>query len=265
MITNESSKSLFFQMFVRYLLRLLLLCLYFYSYIFFIFIRNEYIIPIVLLILSFFIFWTGKNLYGGRKAILRYFLNSILWILIVFYHIHYFMLDVYYVKSYSMYPFLKPNRVIVVDKFTMGFIVPSFQVPFFHSYNNSFLRLSKPIRELRGGDVIVFWDDITKKKYVKRIIATSNKKITFYKDGKVKVNNDFLKDFATGNFFQLTNKELFFLFSESRKKSKSFSIDIPDKKYYVMGDNHIASKDSREVGFIDEHKIIGRVVYPISL
>ena len=45
------------------------------------------------------------------------------------------------------------------------------------------------------------------------------------------------------------------------EKIKTFGLHVPEKSYYVLGDNHAQSGDSREFGFVPEENIQGTVSY----
>lgn len=49
--------------------------------------------------------------------------------------------------------------------------------------------------------------------------------------------------------------------------SPSFIVEVPERQYYLLGDDRLVSKDSRSVGFFDEEQLKGEIVFrfwPIS-
>lgn len=106
--------------------------------------------------------------------------------------------------------------------------------------------------EPERGDVVIIQRPL--KNYVKRVIGLPGETVKFrehqlYINGE-KYGESFINEEAlnhTGNFGP---------------------IEVPENKYFVMGDNRAISKDSRNgLGFISEDDIIGRselVVYPFD-
>lgn len=107
---------------------------------------------------------------------------------------------------------------------------------------------------IEKGDIIAFY--CNNKILVKRVIAGAGEWIDIDDDGTVRVNN----------------KEL----GETYLKEKTFGscdiqlpCQIPDGKFFVMGDNRAESVDSRniEVGCVTQEQIIGKIlvrVWPIK-
>lgn len=140
-----------------------------------------------------------------------------------------FVFQVVTVDKTSMYPTLKPNNRLILEKVTYYF--------------------SKPKR----GDIIVFkYPKDTREKFIKRVIGVPGDKIkiedgTLYING-VKQNESYIKEEMTGDFPETT---------------------VPADSIFAMGDNRNNSMDSRDesVGFIPYKLIIGKAVfriYPLS-
>lgn len=131
------------------------------------------------------------------------------------------------VEGDSMYPALEDGQKIVFNKFVY--------------------LLSAPKR----GDIVIIQHP--EKNYVKRIIGLPKEKI------EVKNNVLFINDVKQPTLFVDEQHSLF--------TGNLDPIEIPAKKYFVMGDYRAISKDSRNgLGLIDEADIIGRsefVIYPI--
>lgn len=101
-------------------------------------------------------------------------------------------------------------------------------------------------------DIIIckYPNDYKNQNYVKRVIGTPGDTVEI-KDGVVYVNGTALEE----------------PYVKYPKRENYGPVTVPEKKYFVMGDNRADSRDSRSVGFIDEDKILGHarfVIYPFD-
>lgn len=104
--------------------------------------------------------------------------------------------------------------------------------------------------KLRTGDIVAFYHG--NKLLIKRCIAGPADWVNIDEAGNVSVNSAVLEEpYLTGKAFGETNIEL--------------PYQVPDDRYFVMGDNRDSSIDSRNttVGCIAEEQIVGRVVFRI--
>ncbi len=115
------------------------------------------------------------------------------------------------------------------------------------------------------------------KQIVKRIIGMPGDTITYQNDkltinGK-EVKEEYLKEFhaafakdklqkeyAYSDYFQQLAKESK-AFTVNEDKNTTFSVTVPEGKYFLLGDNRIVSKDSREVGYFDKSALVGEVKF----
>ncbi len=105
------------------------------------------------------------------------------------------------------------------------------------------------------GDIVVIYIEGQNKPYIKRVIATEGQtvKIDFekwevYVDGE-KLEEDYvLRREGDMHYAAFYNGEF----------------TVPEGQVYVMGDNRNDSTDSRVLGCLDEHNIIGRVIVRLA-
>ena len=101
-------------------------------------------------------------------------------------------------------------------------------------------------------------------------ITYQNDKLTV--NGK-EVKEEYLKEFqaafakdklqkvyAYRDYFQQLAKESK-AFTVNADKNTTFSVTVPEGKYFLLGDNRIVSKDSREVGYFDKSALVGEVKF----
>jgi len=107
-------------------------------------------------------------------------------------------------------------------------------------------KLSYKFKEIERFDVVVV--KVGKNEIIKRVIGLPGETIE-YKDSKLYINDEILEseyDFLTDDF-------------EMK--------EIPQGKYFVLGDNRAVSSDSRIIGMIDRRDIVGKTsisLFPIK-
>jgi signal peptidase I len=144
-----------------------------------------------------------------------------------------FLIQAFYIPSGSMEPTLKPGDRVLVNK------------------------LSYDLHGVHRGDIIVFKSppseasDPSIKDLIKRVIGLPGDKIEAI-DGQVYINGKLLKEPYLPAGTITTSLPL---------------TTVPAGQYFVMGDNRGNSKDSRFIGTIPKHLIVGRAfvrVWPLS-
>lgn len=110
--------------------------------------------------------------------------------------------------------------------------------------------LSLKNSDFEQGDLIAFY--IGNKILVKRPIALPGQWVNIDEDGNVYVDGQLIDEpYLTEKSFGDCNIEL--------------PYQVPDNRYFCMGDNRATSVDSRhsEIGCISEEQIVGRIVFRI--
>lgn len=110
------------------------------------------------------------------------------------------------------------------------------------------------IGQIERFDIVSFKaPDDPQKNYIKRVIALPGETITYENDvlyiNDKKIDEPFLAEFKQA------------LPSDELLTEANFTYTVPEKKYFVMGDNRRNSKDSRMIGTISEDKIIGNAKF----
>ncbi|OTN75104.1 signal peptidase I [Enterococcus sp. 8G7_MSG3316] len=119
--------------------------------------------------------------------------------------------------------------------------------PTLNSGNRAFaLKISS---NLSRGDIIIFEYD--QKIYVKRIIGTPGDKLVFT-NNEIKINNKLLEEEYLITYPENTD----FL-----NDKESIELEVPQKSFFVLGDNRLNSIDSREFGVISEDRIVGKIFF----
>lgn len=108
--------------------------------------------------------------------------------------------------------------------------------------------LSVKSKEFQQGDLVAFY--IGNKILVKRVIAEPADMISISEDGTVRVNSVDLEE------PYVSEKAL-------GECDLEFPYQVPDSRYFLMGDHRETSIDSRSstVGCIAEEQVVGRIVF----
>jgi len=145
--------------------------------------------------------------------------------LIIVVPIRYFLFQPFFVKGQSMEPNFENGDYLIVDEISYRF------------------------RNPQRGEVVVFkYPNNPSQRYIKRIIGLPGETIKIA-DGQVIIfNNDGRKILDEGDYL-----------NPSTFTPGNIRITLDDNEYFVLGDNRIASADSRRWGPLPKEDIIGRV------
>lgn len=171
--------------------------------------------------------------------------------------IRYYLLAPAMVKQNSMYPILKENQRIVLNRtnrifnkeYKRGDIV-TFEAP---SQGFLYIDVSKPIAKYNNNfdswleKIKYNILEINKDSYIKRIIAIEGDKIEI-KNGKVYLNDEELE-------------ETYLPEGTQTYQGNYNCLEVPEDCVFVMGDNRNSSIDSRTFGCIPINKIEGIVFF----
>ena len=157
------------------------------------------------------------------------------------------------VPTGSMKPTILEGDRILVNK-----LAYDLRVPF---TNISLLKISDPIR----GDIIIFDSNTANTRLVKRVIGIPGD-IVELKDNILSINGKPLEYLAkTSTVSTIDKQETLFdkghlirVAKRGSKFSNFQAVTVPSGYYLVLGDNRDNSADSRVIGFIPRHEIIGR-------
>lgn len=139
--------------------------------------------------------------------------------------VRYYLIQPFIVKGDSMEPNFSDGDYLIVDEFSYRF------------------------KEPQRGEVVIFkYPKDTSQYYIKRIIGLPEETVEI-DQGKIIIYN---QDHPDG--FQLKESYL----TPNLLTPGDLKISIPQDKFFVLGDNRIASSDSRVWGLLPKNDIIGR-------
>jgi signal peptidase I len=140
--------------------------------------------------------------------------------------VRYFLVQPFYVKGASMEPNFFDHEYLIIDEI---------------SY-----RLREPVR----GDIMIFrYPADPKQFFIKRLIGLPGETVEII-EGKIKIYNS-----GNPNGFVLSEDK----YLEQPFTATARTVTLKDNEYYVLGDNRVASLDSRYFGPIKGDMVIGRV------
>ena len=160
------------------------------------------------------------------------------------------------VPTGSMKPTIVEGDRIVINKLAYDLKIPFSDV--------SIAKLGEPER----GDIIIFNSEVSQKRLVKRVVALPGDVVSM-KDNVLIINEEKLEYTnsdssdpslsSTDLIENLLGVEYSIRISNRPTRASSFkAIEVPKDMYLALGDNRDNSVDSRFIGFIPRHEIIGR-------
>ena len=199
-------------------------------------------------------------------------LKTLLGALIIAIAIRSLLFQPFYIPSSSMEPTLLVGDRIFVSKYTYGYSKHSF--PFSPNFSNKRFFSKSPKR----GDLVVFKTPADNRTdYIKRLIGMPGDTIQFVK-GELLINGNKIlrkkidknRTIRCGNFLLDTNifietlpNGLEHVVSYKKKGSLQNSkvFEVPQKHYFLLGDNRDCSRDSRyldSVGYVNNLNLVGK-------
>lgn len=140
--------------------------------------------------------------------------------------VRYFLIQPFYVKGASMEPNFFDHEYLIIDE------------------------LSYRVRNPERGDIVVFrYPNDPKQFFIKRVIGTPGETVEIV-GGRIKIFND-----AFPNGFLLAEDE----YLDQAFTATTRTVTLKANEYFVLGDNRIASLDSRYFGPVTRDAIVGRV------
>ena len=179
-------------------------------------------------------------------------------VLLVVFLLRGFIVEPFKIPSGSMLPSLYIGDFILVNKFAYGVRVPV--------WNKKIIETGNPER----GDVMVFRYPVNPSlDYIKRVVGLPGDHIAYYNkvlyvNGKP-INRKFEGQYegpgqthASEYVENLLDMEHPILLMPGRPNSLEGEYIVPEKMYFVMGDNRDNSADSRVWGAVPEENLVGK-------
>lgn len=175
----------------------------------------------------------------NRKSRLRENIEAIAIAVVLALFIRAFVVQAFKIPSGSMEPTLLVGDHILVNKFIYGV-----RLPF---VNSTIIPVSEPER----GDIIVFEYPVEPEKdFIKRVVGVPGDTVEI-RDKKVYVNGRPVDDYPVKHTASRV------LPASVNNRDNFGPVKVPEKAYFVLGDNRDNSYDSRFWGFVKESAIKG--------
>ena len=192
----------------------------------------------------------NKEILKKIFSFLKETLDTILFVLIAVIVIRFFVGELRWIPSGSMHPTLIEKDRLFVEK------------------------LTKPVRDLQRGDIIVFYppDEPLKKDFfsiISRLTGLMCKDVALIKRIVEMPGDRFEIRTEDGEYFVYINDEKLdepYILSKTdwmpcRDDMYCGPFVVPDGNYFMMGDNRGNSQDSRFWGFLPQNRVIGRALF----
>lgn len=190
--------------------------------------------------------------------------RSLFIVFLVVFVVRAFVVENFRIPTGSMYPTLKTNSFVLVNKFAYGIRNPI--------TNEVWIKTGEPKR----GDVIVFHYPVDPKvDFIKRVVGMPGDKIS-YQNRRLYINGKEIPETLIGNIVEPVNS----LTEKSKEYQENLlgiqhhiltmpwvsslnfkNVVVPKGMYFVMGDNRDNSEDSRYWGFVSQSDLVGKAFF----
>ncbi|MCF6765215.1 signal peptidase I [Thiotrichales bacterium 19S3-7] len=190
--------------------------------------------------------------------------RSLFMVFLIVFLLRAFVIENFRIPTGSMYPTLKTNAFVLVNKFSYGI-----RSPF---TNKTWIETGEPKR----GDVVVFHYPVNPNvDFIKRVIGVPGDKIS-YQNRRLTINGKEIPETLLERLIEpinsLTQKSNKYqedllgvkhdILTMPFKSSLSFKdLVVPKGMYFMMGDNRDNSEDSRYWGFVPEKDLVGKAFF----
>ena len=175
------------------------------------------------------------------RILIRELFETVILALLIFLGLQ-FSVGNYRVEGSSMLPTLEEGEHVIVNKLVYMKLDSSdiaTLVPFLDVQDGGSLH---PFHAPRRGEVIIFrFPNNPEREFVKRVIGLPGETVDI-QNGQVAVNGIALSE----------------PYITRRDRNNMGQVRVPDRAYFVLGDNRQASMDSRDWGFVPTENVIGR-------
>ncbi|MDQ7815140.1 MAG: signal peptidase I [Patescibacteria group bacterium] len=168
----------------------------------------------------------AKNTAGFTVGLVIEFVQVLAISLAIIIPVRYFLIQPFYVKGASMEPSFWDHEYLIIDELSYRFRTPD------------------------RGEIVVFrYPNDPKQFFIKRVIGLPGETVEIA-GGQIKIYND---KSPNGTVLDETS------YLDQEYTTMTRTVTLKADEYYVLGDNRIASLDSRLFGPIKKDVIVGRV------
>ena len=180
-----------------------------------------------------------------QKSTVREYFESIVVAVILALFVRTFVVQAFKIPTGSMEPNLLVGDHLLVNKFVFAPTVSPAE------------RAVLPIRDIRRGDIVVFkFPEDPERDFIKRVIGLPGDSVEL-KNRELHINGQKIDEsyahylFPVGEGQESTNFDV---------RERYGPVTVPDRHYFMMGDNRDNSQDSRYWGFLPAHYVKGRAL-----
>ncbi len=201
---------------------------------------------------------------AGREPALVEYSRSFFPIILLVLMVRSFVVEPFRIPSGSMLPTLEVGDFILVNKFTYGLRLPV--------SNNEIVDFGDPER----GDIIVFrYPENPSIDFIKRVVGVPGDHIAYR--NKVLYINGVAAEQTPNGIYQGSGGGAVMTGSSLRQEvigelnhqvlvmpsrpEQAFEFTVPEKEYFVMGDNRDNSRDSRFWGTVPDDNLVGKAFF----